>query len=227
MSIHSADQRPGWPEVLVGLSVLALVAYGGGIALAHAGLGPVLLGLVLTALSGVAGLAGFFAAFGLRIRNYASFGIRRTTGRWLAIGAGLGLAAFVAKSFAILGYIALTGDSRQIQDVYAQGASGGVWTVVVATFCLGVVTPIGEEFLFRGVLTSALLRFGAVAAVVGGALIFAAFHGFNMIFPAAVVAGLAAGEVFRRSGSIWPAVVVHMVVNLPTIPVMALAGVGQ
>lgn len=44
--------------------------------------------------------------------------------------------------------------------------------------------------------------------------------------PVARTAGIAAGEVFHRSGSIWPAVVAHGVVNLPTNPVMLLAGIA-
>jgi uncharacterized protein len=76
--------------------------------------------------------------------------------------------------------------------------------IVVATIFLSVVTPIGEEFTFRGVATTVLLRYGAVARVVGGAIILRSSHGINIIFPAALVTGLAAGEVFRRSGSIWP-----------------------
>ena len=39
----------------------------------------------------------------------------------------------------------------------------------------------------------------------GSALIFAVFHGINPVFAAALVAGLVTGEIFRRSGSIWPA----------------------
>lgn len=74
-------------------------------------------------------------------------------------------------------------------------------------------------------VTTALLRYSPVIGVVGGAMVFAVFHGINMVFPAAVVTGLAAGEVFRRSGSIWPAVAVHMMVNAPTIPVMLLVGI--
>ena len=47
-----------------------------------------------------------------------------------------------------------------------------------------------------------------------------------IVFPAAVVAGLIAGEVFRRSGSVWPAVVVRAVFNLPTPILMVLYGMG-
>ena len=43
--------------------------------------------------------------------------------------------------------------------------------IVVATIFLSVVTPIGEEFTFRGVATTVLLRYGAVVGVVGGAII--------------------------------------------------------
>jgi hypothetical protein len=55
----------------------------------------------------------------------------------------------------------------------------------------------------------------------------AIFRGINIIFPAALLTGLAAGEIFRRSGSIWPTVTVHVVGNLPTIPVMVLAGMAK
>jgi membrane protease YdiL (CAAX protease family) len=55
---------------------------------------------------------------------------------------------------------------------------------------------------------------------VGSTLIFALAHGINIVFPAAVVAGLATAEIYRCSGSVWTAVVVHVVFNLPTIPVI-------
>ena len=98
-------------------------------------------------------------------------------------------------------------------------------TVLLATLHMGVLTPIGEEFLFRGVVTTALLRYGPFIGVVGSTVIFALLHGINMILPAALVAGLVTGEVFRRSGSIWPAVIVHVVFNLPTIPAMVLLSI--
>lgn len=64
--------------------------------------------------------------------------------------------------------------------------------------------PPGEELLFLGVVTNVLLRYGAFVGVAGGALLCAVFQGIKVVFPAALVAGIAAGEVFRRSGSIGP-----------------------
>jgi uncharacterized protein len=54
--------RPELPECIVGLIVLSVVGFGGGSQLSRLGLDPVVYGLVFTALSGVAGIAGFAAA---------------------------------------------------------------------------------------------------------------------------------------------------------------------
>jgi membrane protease YdiL (CAAX protease family) len=179
---------------------------------------------VFTALSGVAGLAGFTAAALWRIRSWSAFGVRRVSGRWLLIGMAAGFVAFILKGIAILAYIRITGDSANPQTVFALGAGGGMLSLVLATLFLGVLTPLGEEFLFRGVVTRALLRHGPFIGVAGSTLLFALLHGINIVLPAALVLGLIAAELFRRSGSVWPGVVVHVVFNLPTIPVMILAG---
>jgi hypothetical protein len=186
----------------------------------------VVYGLVFTALSGVAGIARFAAAVRLRIRSLNAFGVCPVSKRWLLIAIGVGLVAFVLKGLAVLGWIQITGNTNNVQGVYAEGGSGGVLSLVLATFFIGIVTPLGEELLFRGVITNALLRYGPFIGVVGSTVIFALGHGINIVFPAAVVAGLATAEIFRRSGSLWPAVVVHVVFNLPTIPVMVAAGMG-
>ncbi|WP_242028579.1 CPBP family intramembrane glutamic endopeptidase [Pseudanabaena sp. FACHB-2040] len=66
------------------------------------------------------------------------------------------------------------------------------------------------------------MRYGPLVGVVGSTLIFALAHGVNGVFPAALVVGLIAGEVFRRSGLVWLGVVIHAVVNLPTVFVLVL-----
>ncbi len=132
---------------------MAWLAFTAAILIARLNIDAVVIGLIFTALSGVAGLAGFLAAFLLRIRSLDAFGVRPTSIRWLLIGFAAGLLAFVAKSVAILAYISLTGDDSSPQNIYATGARGGLWTAVLATFLFAFVTPLGEEFLFRGVVT--------------------------------------------------------------------------
>ena len=215
--------RPGWPEIAVGFVGLAVVALGLGSQLQRLHLDPVVHGLILTALAGVGGIAGFAAAVALRIRDLSAFGVRRTSGRWILIALGAGVVAFALKSLAILAWIQLFGEGENVQSPYAAGGSGGVASLILATAFLALLTPLGEELIFRGVLTNALLRHGPVIGVVGSALIFALTHGVNTVFPAAIVVGLITAEIFRRSGSIWPAVIVHAVHNLPTVPALVIA----
>ncbi len=223
---HNRLTRPTLPEAIVGLVVLGVVTFGGGSQLSRLGLDPVVYGLVLTALSGVAGIAGFAAAVLLRIRSLSAFGVRPVSRRWLFIGAGAGLVAFVVKSLAVLAYIEITGNSVPYQTMYAEGGSGGVLSLILATLFISFLTPLGEELLFRGVITTVLLRHGRpVIAVVGSALTFAIAHGIT-VFPAALLVGLITAEIYRRSGSVWPAVVVHIVYNLPQLPLMVAAGIG-
>jgi uncharacterized protein len=158
--------RPGWLEIIVGLVVFAIVGVGVGSQLRRLGLDPVIYGLVFTALSGIAGIAGFAAAALLRIHSLNAFGVRPVSKRWLLIAIGVGLVAFVLKGLAVLGWIQITGNTNNVQGVYAEGGSGGVLSLVLATVFLGIVTPVGEELLFRGVITNALLRYGSFIGVV-------------------------------------------------------------
>lgn len=218
----SQTSRPGWPEIIVGLIVYLIVGFGGVRLFEQFGLDPVVHGLILAAWTGVATLIAFAVAARLRIRSLSAFGVRRTSGRWLLIGVGVGLVAFVLKSLAILSWVQITGDTNNVQDVYGDGARGGLLSLVLSTVFIAVFSPLGEELLYRGIVTNALLRYGPFAGVVGSTVIFALMHGINNIFSAAVVAGLATAEVFRRSGSIWPGLVVHFVFNLPSFLLMVL-----
>ncbi|MFC7585064.1 hypothetical protein ACFQYP_15995 [Nonomuraea antimicrobica] len=104
----TAQTRPGWPEVGVGLltmtaAVVALVPFGG------LGLDPVVYGLIVAAWSGLAGLVGFAAAVLVRIRSLAAFGVRRTTWRWMLVGVAGGVVALVLKAVVNTAIVALTG----------------------------------------------------------------------------------------------------------------------
>lgn len=218
--------RPGWPELLVGLLVWTIAVFVLSPQLSLLELDPATHGLIMTALSGIVGAAAFSLAYLLRIKSGTAFGVRRTTRRWLVIGLGVGIGTLIVKSLASGAYIVITGDSSNPQATYAQGASGGVFYLVAATVFLGVITPFGEELLFRGVVANTLVKYGPFIGVGGSALIFALFHGINPVFPAALVIGLITAELFRRSGSIWPGVVVHIVCNLPAPLISVAAGMG-
>jgi membrane protease YdiL (CAAX protease family) len=98
----------------------------------------------------------------------------------------------------------------------------------LAWLYFGLAAPLQEELIFRGLLQTVLARElsavetsarAAVAALAGSALLFAVVH--LAVGPwtaaAALLLGILAGELRRRSGSVIPAVVVHMIFNAPAL----------
>ncbi|MDX6553498.1 MAG: protease family protein [Gaiellales bacterium] len=97
---------------------------------------------------------------------------------------------------------------------------GDEWVaLVLALVVLGLLTPLCEELLFRGLIFAALGRF----AVPGSAVLFALAHGIPALIPPVLVAGLVLGELRRRTGSVWPGVATHATVNTGSILVSLLA----
>jgi membrane protease YdiL (CAAX protease family) len=88
---------------------------------------------------------------------------------------------------------------------------GQEWAILaLAVLVLGLVAPLGEELLFRGLYFGCLGR----VAVPGSAAAFALAHGLPSLLIPVAVAGLALGELRRRSDSLWPGVAAHATVNL-------------
>lgn len=206
-------RRPGWTELGVGLLVSAVLTLGLTVVV-HSMTGQVAFSVFLMALSFIAAGGGFAVAVAVRIRSLAAFGVRRTSVRWLLIGLAGGVLAFVLKFPVTRLYVGLTGYTGNPQEMWASAAADGTMVLVLAFLFLGVLTPIGEELLFRGVVATALLRYGAVAGVLGSAVIFAVLHGNVVTALSALIVGLIAGELRRRSDSVWPGVAAHIVFNV-------------
>lgn len=211
--------RPGLVEAAVGLAVFGIVAYGVPPLLRTTGYPedePVGYGLILGALSGIAGIIAFAVAAALRVRRVGPFGVRMASWKWILAGLVGGIVVWVLARALTVAYTLLFGTPENVQATYDTAAQGGVVALVASTLFLGVLTPIGEELVFRGVVTTVLLRWGWLPGVLGSTLVFALFHGltgFNIVLLTAFVEGFVAAELFRRSGSIWPSVVVHVTNN--------------
>ncbi|MEK3806079.1 type II CAAX endopeptidase family protein [Bacillus sp. FSL H8-0547] len=207
------EKEPGWPEIgIMGLVYFVLVLGVAQIINWTTEDASVISGISFAALSGLAGLGAFLAAYVLRIRSREAFGIRGTSVRWLLAGIGFGIGVLVfTRVFAlIMYYIGFTGST---QSSYESAASGGTLAFIAQFLMIAVLTPLGEEFAFRAVLTNALKKYGPWISIIGSALIFATVHGLNEVWLYAFVTGLAAGYLFYRTGSVWPGVIVHATYN--------------
>jgi len=83
-----------------------------------------------------------------------------------------------------------------------------------AYFVMAVLfAPFAEEYLFRGLLYRALDReWGGWRAVLGSAAFFAIYHGPLSWVPVGLV-GIANALLFKKTGRLAPAVLLHMVYN--------------
>jgi membrane protease YdiL (CAAX protease family) len=92
------------------------------------------------------------------------------------------------------------------------------WT---SLFIIGVFfAPFAEEYLFRGLLFRALNReWGGWRALLGSAAFFAIYHPPESWLPVGLV-GVAAALVFKKTGRLTPAVVLHIVYNAVVIGLM-------
>lgn len=97
----------------------------------------------------------------------------------------------------------------------------------ILTLYFGLAAPIQEEIIFRGLLQSFLeqrwvtpgrvLGVPTSPAVLVAATLFGLVHfdGGPAVAACALVLGLLAGELRRRSGSLVPAIIAHALFNLP------------
>lgn len=98
-----------------------------------------------------------------------------------------------------------------------QMALGPLAVTVVLTV---VVVPIVEELIFRGILLSALLERGPRdparrrwAAIIASSLIFGLIHIDPQLIGGTAVLGFAAAVLRMKSGSLWPAILLHQLNN--------------
>ncbi|MDQ7969655.1 MAG: type II CAAX endopeptidase family protein [Oxalicibacterium faecigallinarum] len=224
-----ASTIPGWPEIIAGLVGYALAYFASPYLIDGIGGDEgVVRGLVASALSGLTGLVGFFAALLVRRRGWRAFGVRAVGWRWLALAVGLGLVAFILARtvYAVLGALGALPDADPQQD-YRAAAGGGALALVLQLLFIAVLTPIGEEFLFRGVLVSSLRRYSAVLAIAVSTMLFLVAHGLNLTLLPAALVGILSALLLLRTGSIWPGVVVHGVNNgIGTVLELVLRGVS-
>lgn len=77
----------------------------------------------------------------------------------------------------------------------------------------GILAPVAEELLFRGLVQRTMLPFGKKLAILASSLTFGLYHGNLIQTPYAFVVGLVLGYVAAEYNILW-AMVLHMINNL-------------
>lgn len=91
----------------------------------------------------------------------------------------------------------------------AEGVSG----IILTFFRVAITAAIVEELAFRGYVMGNLRFFGDGFAVAISAVVFALLHGNMVQAPFALMAGFALGYLSVKTGTIWTAVIIHLLNN--------------
>jgi len=128
----------------------------------------------------------------------------------LGAATGVALGVFAHGYVIVLQHLPAT--AELIRKSSEQMASMPGARVALAVMAIGFA-PFAEEYLFRGLLFRALDReWGGWRAIVGSAAFFAIYHPPLSWLPVALL-GAANALMFKKTGRLAPAVVLHMVYN--------------
>ena len=103
---------------------------------------------------------------------------------------------------------------------------GGLTTLFVALMVLNVVilAPVFEELLFRGLIFHRLQdKYSPTTAMIISAALFALIHFDLKVFPALFTLGFIAAYAVHRTGSIMPAIGMHLLNNMIAISLTLVA----
>ena len=130
---------------------------------------------------------------------------------WVFVG---GLTALMTGlgSYLVLWAQGGSWDNPQMYFVLPAGAEGTY--KVFGVVMLGLLIPMAEESLYRGVLFDWLWgKLPFWVAAIAGSLIFAVVHGNLVVGTAAFMLGIATAWAYARSGTLWSAILVHATHN--------------
>ena len=88
--------------------------------------------------------------------------------------------------------------------------SNWIWSLIFA----GILSPIIEEMMFRGVMLNKLRRYGDKVTIITTAVLFGLFHGNFSQFFYAVALGMVFAYVTLKTGTIKYSIILHIVVNI-------------
>lgn len=146
----------------------------------------------------------------------ASIGLRRTSVRWLVIGAVAGTSCWVLGNAISTLYYWIFGSTLYLLQKEQVSALAQATMLQHALFGAGwLLTALAAHLLLMGVMYTYLRRWGVKVAMVVGAVIFSLFaFGPNPAFFVGAGAWMLFATLYERSGSLWPALTAQGVATL-------------
>lgn len=153
--------RPGWPETLTALGLYLIGIVMLGLWMAQIPDEQAILRINIGGVgNGLVGLAALFAAYALRVRDLRAFGFRAVERKWLLVGMRPRCCR-VRRMLRYRGVYFHFITELNNQADFQTAAQGGALSLFVLLITGAILTPLGEEFVFRGVIANALNRYGA------------------------------------------------------------------
>jgi len=104
------------------------------------------------------------------------------------------------------------------------GVSTNFGQYIMLVLVIGIIPPIVEELLFRGVIFKELSKTNKWLAVFGSALMFALFHMNPAQFVYQFIMGIIYGVVVMRTGNVIHAMILHFVNNFSLVTLIYIMG---
>lgn len=221
--------------VIVAPLVLAiLIGIAGGAALLAAGMGDLEARLQAEPVLWGMGLAGcvyalYFAAVAFVVRwrriRWPDVGLRRPP----LVPILFTPLIFAGQLFLIvvinLIVLSLTGSFENPQAAAITGGQGFSWrNYGLAVMVVGLLAPLVEELIFRGLIFGWLrARLPLWLAVVVSAAVFAGAHVIPVLLPALFAIGLVLAIVYQWTGSLWVTVLLHAMQNTFVVTLLFVA----
>lgn len=148
-----------------------------------------------------------------RLRSGLTLGPARTSTGVFALLFGLAAVLPLAELDNLLQYL-VPQDAAERTELLRLVAFDGWGSQLAKVFAIAVVTPIGEELIFRGILLRWLRRsYGRLAALAASSVLFGAAHLSLRLFLPTLLLGLAFGWMVDRGRSVLPAIGAHAAYN--------------
>ena len=163
---------------------------------------------------GIAELALLVPVWWLAVRKYGAgwdtLGFRRFDAGSLGVGCGLMLISVLFNGV-YSAFLAVFGLRAQVDLVPIFAELSSPWWLLLAGI---VVAPVVEELFFRGFVYAGLAeRYSWRKAAVISSALFALIHLQITAMVPIFILGYIFAYLYRRSGSIWPAVLMHVSTN--------------